>query len=103
MALKMGLHAQLARAVCTLPLLQPYIAGHLVSYLAAYSWADPLEAAWLSSVIPDVVDAVQSVDGTRGKQLLLGRSHALPMLGPCFAHAVPMLWMGCLAIINMSW
>ncbi|KAL0048382.1 hypothetical protein WJX82_001959 [Trebouxia sp. C0006] len=68
-ALKMGLHAQLARAVCTLPLLQPYIAGHLVSYLAAYSWADPLEAAWLSSVIPDVVDAVQSVDGTRGDRL----------------------------------
>ena len=83
MAMKAGLHAQLAQAVCTLPLLQPYIAGHLVSYLAAYSWADPLEAAWLSSVIPDVVDAVQSVEGTRGNQLLLGRPYALPMLCPC--------------------
>lgn len=91
MALKMGLHAQLARAVCTLPSLQPYITGHLVSYLAAYSWGDPLEAAWLSSVIPDVVDAVQSVEGTRGEQLLLGRPHVLPMLSPCFAHALPML------------
>ena len=102
MALKMGLHAQLARAVCTLPSLQPYITGHLVSYLAAYSWADPLEAAWLSSVIPDVVDAVQSVEGTRGEQLLLGRPHVLPMLSPCFAHALPMLRMGCLAMISMS-
>ncbi len=83
MALKAGLHAQLARAVCTLPLLQPYITRHLVSYLAAYSWGDPLEAAWLSSVIPDVVDAVQSVEGTRGNQLLLGRPYALPMLCPC--------------------
>ena len=91
MALKTGLHAQLARAVCTLPLLQPYITGHLVSYLAAYSWADPLEAAGLSSVIPDVVDAVQSVEGTRGEQLLLGRPHALPMLCPRFAHALLML------------
>ena len=91
MALKTGLHAQLARAVCTLPLLQPYITGHLVSYLAAYPWGDPLEAAWLSSVIPDVVDAVQSVEGTRGEQLLLGRPYALPMLCPCFAHALPLL------------
>lgn len=91
MALKTGLHAQLARAVCTLPLLQPHVTGYQVSYLAAYPWADPLEAAWLSSVIPDVVDAVQSVEGTRGKQQLLGRP-----------HAVPMLWMACLAMISMS-
>ena len=69
MALKTGLHAQLTRAVCTLPLLQPYLTEHLVSYLAAYSWADPLESAWLSGVIPDVVDAAQSVEGSRGKQL----------------------------------
>ncbi|KAL0024565.1 hypothetical protein WJX79_008006 [Trebouxia sp. C0005] len=69
MALKTGLHAQLTRAVCTLPLLQPYLTEHLVSYLAAYSWADPLESAWLSGVIPDVVDAAQSVEGTRGDRV----------------------------------
>ena len=67
MGLKAGLHAQLVRAACCLPLLQPHLVPHLVSYMPAYNWSDPLQAAWLASLIPDVVDAVQSVEGSLGE------------------------------------
>lgn len=65
-ALSVGLHAQLVHAVCTLPQLQPVLVGQLVSYLGAYHWGDPLQAAWLSSLIPELVDAVQSTEGSLG-------------------------------------
>lgn len=59
MGLRAGLHACLVRAVCNLPSLQPLLLPQLVGQLAACRWNDPLQAAWLSSTVPDLVDAVQ--------------------------------------------
>ena len=66
MALKVGLHAQLVRAACTLPALQTDLLPHLISFFSAYSWSDASQVSWLASLIPDLVDAVQSVEGSPG-------------------------------------
>ena len=63
---KAGLHAQLVRAACTLPALQASLLPQLVSLLGAYRWSDAGQAAWLASLIPDLVDAVQSTEGPTG-------------------------------------
>ena len=69
MALKAGLHAQLVRAVCTIPALQADLLPHLISFLGAYSWSNAGQAAWLASLIPDLVDAVQSVEDSPGGKI----------------------------------
>ena len=65
-ALKCGMHAQLVRAACSLPALQASLLPQLVSFLGAYSWSDAAQAAWLVSLIPDLVDAVQITEGSTG-------------------------------------
>lgn len=69
-ALKSGLHAQLIRAVCASSALQAEIMPQLVSFLSVYSWSDAYQAAWLTSLIPDLVDAVQSTEGHLGGPIL---------------------------------
>lgn len=68
-ALKCGLHAQLVRAACTLPALQSSLLPQLVSFVSAYNWNDAGQAAWLASLLPDLVDAVQSTEGSSGQPL----------------------------------
>ncbi|KAL3139449.1 hypothetical protein ABBQ38_003779 [Trebouxia sp. C0009 RCD-2024] len=68
-ALKCGMHAQLVRAACTLPALQTSLLPQLVSFVSVYSWKDAGQAAWLASLIPDLVDAVQSTEGRSGDEL----------------------------------
>ena len=70
LALRSGLHALLVRAVCVIPALQTAILPHLVSFLGVYNWRDPNQAAWLTSIIPDIVDAVQSMQGSTGTEAL---------------------------------
>ena len=61
------MHAQLVRAACTLPAVQLQLVPNLVAFLGMYPWTEPLQAAWLSSLVPEVVDAVQSVEGEAGE------------------------------------
>ena len=97
------MHAQLVRAGCTLPALQASLLPQLLSFLGAYSWNDAGQAAWLASLIPDIVDAVQSTEGRSGgfPRLLwvdLESSYdALPRAAsPCLA--LPCLALPCLAL-----
>lgn len=60
------MHAQLVRAACTLPALQAPLLPLLVSFLGAYNWNDARQAPWLASIIPDLIDAVQSTEGPTG-------------------------------------
>ena len=76
-ALECGMHAQLVRAGCTLPALQASLLPQLVSFLGAYSWGDAAQAAWLTSLIPDLVDAVQSTEGSTGVLLEGGQRGGL--------------------------
>lgn len=71
LGLKVGLHAYLVRAVCNVPLLQPLLLPQLLFQLAVYKWNDPQQAAWLASLVPDLVDAVQSTEGMPGTALSL--------------------------------
>ena len=68
LALRAGLHAQLVRAACTLPVVQLQLVTNLVAFLGVYSWSHPMQSAWLSSLVPEVVDAVQSVEGEAGER-----------------------------------
>lgn len=80
------MHAQLVRAACTLPALQAPLLPLLVSFLGAYCWSDARQASWLASIIPDVVDAVQSTEGSTG--LVLCRSDPLCCFVLCFCPGV---------------
>lgn len=68
-ALKCGMHAQWVRAACTLPALRAPLLPLLVSFLGAHSWSDARQASWLASIIPDLIDAVQSTEGSTGLAL----------------------------------
>ena len=66
LVLKCSLHAQLIRAVCTLPALQTELLPQLVSFLSA-GWKTAGEVALLMGLIPDLVDAVHIAGGPLGR------------------------------------
>lgn len=76
------MHAQLVRGACTLPALQASLLPQLVSYLGCYNWSDAAQAAWLASLIPDLIDAVQSTEGPTG--LVLGEGEPVGGWEGCY-------------------
>ena len=54
--------------------------------MRAYRWSDPVAAAWLSSLVPDVVDAVQSVEGELGDNWPLRCTVALGCIVAHWCH-----------------